>query len=177
MHPGRLLARINARLIKNINDKGKIDFTGLQGLEIQRKRPLSKFYTCQYLVSRQKNELCMTITADQDQINLKPEPYITGFFFELVIVYGDPSDIKKLRVDSEMSDVYPITAHRDNKPVKKCRLSLQLPSKNLPWMMLLKFSLFEHGEAPAQNKNFHAMAVVRTGNGPGDFEDKRFRPY
>ena len=165
METGRLFSRISGKLVKSLNASGEISFAGLEGFDIQKNYPLPKLYICHYKILRKKNEMIINIEADPYNVKPKMDKYITGYFFELVVIYGDPTDINKLRVDGEVSGNYPVEIPHDRDRLEYCRLSVQLPSGNIPWMMLLKLSFVEDNERPVELPKYHAMKVVKVGNG------------
>ena len=82
----------------------------------------------------------------------------TEFYFEAVMVWGDPMKEKGLKVDAVESKLYPIKGEVKG----PCVLRLDLPAKKEPWMVLLKVSCLEGNEL-AHSPRHYGVKVVEAG--------------
>jgi hypothetical protein len=89
--------------------------------------------------------------------NLKKSIY-TEFFFELIVVWGNPMKEGGLRVDATESKKYERYAAYE----EACILKVDLPVKRGPWMGLIKVTCLEDGELP-RNPRHYGMKVVAVG--------------
>jgi hypothetical protein len=103
------------------------------------------------------HRLIVTIPVDAHTVK-KLSTLVTAYYFELILLYGDPSLTNGLRIDSDTSPLYSL----NRKEATVCRLSLDLPHKKVPWMLILKISCHE-GDSLALHCRHYGMKVIRTG--------------
>jgi len=83
----------------------------------------------------------------------------TNYYFELIILYGNPAKENTLLVETEQSLLYSFTETYD----LGCSMSLQV-QKQKPWMLILKASCMEH-DLPAHHPKYYGMKVVEVSEG------------
>jgi hypothetical protein len=156
LQTGRLTVRIIGALRKALNQKGAIDFTNLDGMELQPEYPLNNLLLVPYIVNQTDRSLRILIPIEKGGVK-QYNNIVSDYYFEAVVVEGDATKDNSLRVDSVQSQVYPIG---DDK--KQCELILDLPAQKGPWMLLLKISCHE-GNEMAVHPSHYGMKVVKVG--------------
>jgi hypothetical protein len=157
MKPGRITLHIRNRFVKTLNQKGKMDYSQFGGFEIQEKYPLDKMLL-EYKVIEKDNEFKLTIPINQFTIR-SASKFVTNYYFELILLHGDPAKEKSLKIESTTSDLYPIIA---NPKKTLCTLTATLPSTKNPWMVFLKLNCHE-GDQMALHPRHYPMRVVAIG--------------
>ncbi|MDP4264472.1 MAG: hypothetical protein Q8941_18225 [Bacteroidota bacterium] len=157
LQTGRFIANVSGKLRKIFNKTGELDFSLLNGYELQPYFPLSSLFTSRYHVSEKNNELTVHILLHKNAVK-RLNSLVTGYYFEVVLLSGDPGKPKGLRTDSEISPLYGFGEKRET----ECRLSLALPAKKVPWMLLLKVSCLEDN-ALAHHPRHYGMKVIKVG--------------
>lgn len=157
MDTGRFLANVSGRLKKAYNQTGKLSFLGLTDYDLQPYYPFEKLFRGSYKVHVNKSELSIEILLRENIVKALTK-MVTGYYFEAILLYGDPAKQNSLRIDSEVSPVYNIHSTTDT----VCRLSLLLPAKKTSYMVLLKLSCM-NGKTPAYHASQYGMKVVWTG--------------
>jgi hypothetical protein len=158
LQTGRFIATISAKLRKVYNRTGEMNFSLFKDYEIQPYFHLSNILKGRYEGYIKNNEFLIRIDINKDCIK-KQSGLIAGYFFDAIILYGDPSRNNSLRVESDTSPIY----FFDSVPETTCHLSLSLPAKKA-WMVLLKASCME-GKQPALHPRHYGMRVLDAGQG------------
>ena len=154
---GRLTVRISGKLRKALNEKGRMCFTYLKGLNIQPQHPLEKLLNAPVRVEQDIQELTVSIPVDTYTIKRHSE-LVSAYYFELILLWGDAGSDKGLRVEEVNSPVY----RMEDDFGSECRLSLVLPPEGETWMALLKVSCIE-GRELAMAPRMYGMKVVGCG--------------
>lgn len=156
---GRTTMRIAGAFKKAILARGQMDYDFLRDFDFQAYHyPFEKLVKWGVFVKEEKGLLYVTLP--QSQLSVRRHSVLaTGFYAELILLFGDPGNDKTLRVDSTVSDNY---SFLDKEPTRDCELSIQLPERQ-PWMAILKVSCL--GKEVATAAKYQAMKVVRVGNG------------
>ncbi|MBC7511787.1 MAG: hypothetical protein H7320_24055, partial [Ferruginibacter sp.] len=140
---------LNKSMVKN----AAIDYSFFTNYEFQKRYPLNALLEAGYRLTVKKDMLCV-------EIDLRFEPMkrnniiATHYYFELIVLYGDPSKENSLRVETDQSLLYSFTETYD----VVCSMSLQVP-KLKPWMLVLKASCMEDN-LPAHHPKYYGMKVV-----------------
>ena len=148
---------IAANFTKRYNITGKADFMLMKGLDLQPYRKLDELLRAPYRVDIVKDEVIIKIDVGERSLELT-HSIATEFYFDAVILWGNPMEEKGLRVDGVESKLYSIKS----KKAEKCVLRLDLPGKKMPWMVLLKVSCLEGNEL-AINTRHYGMKIVEVG--------------
>lgn len=151
---GRLHGRLSGLLSKAYKEKGQINFSALKGFEFQKYYPLDQLLLTQYKVNTGINSVELLIQIKDDVVK-KNNNLVTDFYFEGILLYGDVLADELLKVEYTLSKPYSFT----DTLKKDCKLVLPLPSKNLPWMLMLKVSCLEGNEMASHVKHY-GMRVV-----------------
>ncbi len=155
---GRVTLRISNGLRKALKEKNKLDYSSLQGLEMQRNHSMDQLLRASYTVVPGEKGLSLTIDLFPDCVK-KQNQLVTHFYFEAVLVHGDVATGHDLRVDSTESALYAFGGEL----AEACVLALPLPAEQ-PWMVLLKVSCLE-GHELAMHPRHYGMKVVASGVG------------
>lgn len=154
---GRFIANVSGKLRKIYNQKGELDFSLLEGYEVQPYHPLSFLFTGSYLVFVKKSGLSVHIAINRKTVK-KHNSLVTGYYFEIILLSGNPGKHQGLRTESEISRLYSF----DENKVSDCILDIALPVRKVPWMVLLKVSCLE-GNTPAHHPRHYGLKVIKTG--------------
>jgi hypothetical protein len=154
MKIGSLQAILSGALSKSYRETGVMTFEHMLEKEMQPHYPLDSLLIggCQTKVV--KGQVVMEIHLIEESLRLTKSIY-TDYFFEAVLLWGDPMKLNGLRVDSQTSKLYPKILPGST----KCVMKLDLPSKKAPWMALLKVNCMEGNEMAKSNRHY-AMKVV-----------------
>ena len=156
LETGRFLARVGGLLKKAYKPSGEISFSLLQDYELQPYRPLGDLLSGGYMVEEKDQQLIVTLPVDATAVK-RLSSLITAFYFEIILLYGDPLIDNGLKLENEISPLYNFT----QKDGVKCTLALDIPNKT-PWMLLLKVSCHED-DSLALHCRHYGMKVIRTG--------------
>jgi hypothetical protein len=152
---GRINLIISGMLMKTYHTRGVIDFSMLEGLELNMGYPLEKLFYGDYTVIQDGQSLRLKIELTKGTVQ-RFNNLVTDYNFEAVLLYGDTTREAALRTDDISSALYSFAqAAPDN-----TELVLSLPDTDAPWMMLLKINCLEGNELAAHPKHY-AMKVVK----------------
>lgn len=153
---GRFIANVSAKLKRSVNRNGKMDFSFFDGYDLQPDYPITRLMDGGCSVIEIKGLL--NVKVNPNSVKCRSN-LLTDFYFDAVLLYGDPSSKNKLRIESDTSPVYTFSKELNN----DCSLTLALPAKKIPWMMLLRVTCRE-GNIPAVASRHHGMKVYKVGN-------------
>jgi hypothetical protein len=156
--PGRLIARFTGLLRKAFHQKGIVDFSFFGDYDFQRDHPLDALLQVPYQCHEKDGVVHVQIPVEKRSVK-KHNSLVTEYYFDLVLLYGDASKDDGLRVDSVTSPPYSYATTKKS----TCTLSLALPEKEQPWMVMLKISSLEGNEL-AHHPRHYGMKVVMHGN-------------
>jgi hypothetical protein len=156
LQPGRITTRICGKLRKALNETGRLSMDCLSDFDLQPEHPIS--HLLQEDIHVEQDIHTLTITMPITELTIKRlNKLVTGYWLELVLLYGDAGKENGLRTESEESKVYAIeTCYEDN-----CKLSLVLPEQ--PWIALIKVNCIE-GNEPAAHSKLYGMKVIAVSN-------------
>ena len=153
---GRINATINSRLKRSYLEDGKISFKYLLGLDLQPKRTLRRLLDA-IPYAKVTDEIAIKVWGSNETIRVQRSIY-TDYYYELIMVWGDPMKEKGLRVDSVESPVYP----KEIEEPKTYLLKIEVPTTKQPWMALLRVACME-GNEMAYHPRHYAMKVMAVG--------------
>lgn len=145
-------------LNKSIAINGTTDYSFFKDYEFQKKHPLGALLREPYKFYIENDMLCMKIDMRYEPV-ARHNKIATDYYFELILLYGNPAKENSLRVESEQSFLYSFREAYDS----SCILSLQVPKQN-PWMLILKASCMEN-DMPAHHYKYYGMKVVEVSEG------------
>jgi hypothetical protein len=154
---GRFIANVSAKLKQSYIKTGVLNFSLLKDYDLQPDHLLTELLDGNYYVIEKNAEITIHIPIDKNTVK-RHNKLVSDYYFEAILLYGDPAKKNGLRVESETSPLFPAT----NVPGTECILSLSLPAKKTPWMVLLKLSCLE-GNEPAGHPRHYGMRVVKVG--------------
>lgn len=140
---------LNESMVKN----AAIDYSFFTNYEFQKEHPLDELLEAGYKLIVKKGMLCVEIDLSFEPMK-QHNKIATHYYFELLLLYGNPIKENKLRVETEQSLLYSFTETYDG----MCSMSLQIP-KQKPWMLVLKASCMEDN-LPAHHPKYYGMKVV-----------------
>jgi hypothetical protein len=155
LNTGRFIANVSSKLTKSLVTSGELNFSFLEGYDLQPDWPFSSILRSACTVTERPDELIIEIPVDQFTIKVNSR-LVTGYYFDAILLYGDLRKKNGLKTESETSPLYPV----DERFKAKCRLSLILPAKNIHWILLVKLSCLE-GNSPAVHPKYYAMKMMK----------------
>jgi hypothetical protein len=156
LETGRLQGKLTAALVKSFLESGETQFTYLKDFEFQKEFPFSKHH----------GNFPVKIKDDAVEIQLpvynysvdKQSPIVTAYYYELIVIGGDPMKDGPVFRDSVTSPVFEF-----EKTYGECVMEIDLPGNGLPWMVMLKLHTIELGSEMAVHPRHYAMRVVAVG--------------
>jgi hypothetical protein len=156
LEPGRLHNRICTLMQRQLKEIGRAGLQCLQGLEFQERFAMELLLTGYYNVAVKDGMLEVRIPIEEYTVN-RNSGIVTGYFFQLIMVYGDCMEEYGLKVEEETSEAYGI-----GQRAGECRMMMVLPEKE--WAVILKVSCIEGNELAKAPRNY-GMKVVGVGVG------------
>lgn len=153
------IAMINL-LNKSLATHAVVDYSFFEDYEFQKRHPLNALLEAGYKLSIKKDMLCVEIDLSFDPVK-RYNKIATHYYFDLILLHGNPTKENTLRVEADQSLLYSFTETYDG----TCSLSLQMP-KQKPWMLILKVSCMED-DRPAHAPKYYGMKVVGVSEGRG----------
>jgi hypothetical protein len=102
---GKARAEVGGRLKKAINAHGRMDFRFFEGFDFQVKHPLTDLVKGSVLVEEGEGTIAITL-ATLDQSMRRHSGLVSGYFFEGILLHGDPVKDKGLKAESVQSKLY-----------------------------------------------------------------------
>jgi hypothetical protein len=146
-------------LLKSYKENGgsKIDYKYFLNVDLFEEYTLEKLMGAMPNVKVTKNGVEVTIPIKANTVK-RQNNVVNSYYFELILLWGDPLKENALRVEDTSSELYPY-----GKAAKTpCVLDVVLPGKKVPWMCILKVGSMEYKQPAAHMKNY-AMFVVAVG--------------
>ena len=109
-------------------------------------------------MSEQGDELQVTLSLFPGCVK-QLNTLISNFYFEIILIAGDPLKEEELRLDATTSELYIIDKLSRN---DRLTLSLQKPLRPGPWIVFLKLNCME-GDSVAWNSRHYGLVVAGTG--------------
>lgn len=154
IHRGRFIARLSAALRSVWTQKGYMDYSTLLDFDFQPEHPLDNLLKSAVWKDWKEN-LCSIKLDLHRTTGTLVNSISTDYYFELILLSGDPLDPDGLRVDSTESKLYTL------KTEETCHLSMLVPDDR-PWMLMLKMSCLE-GRELANASRYYGMKVIAVG--------------
>jgi hypothetical protein len=146
-------------LLKSYKENGgtKADYNSFLRLDLFEDYTIEKLMGVHYSVKVTKNSVGVSIPIREKTV-LRKNNVVSEYYFELILIWGDPLKENTLRVEDVSSELY-----RYGKAAKdSCDLEVVLPTKKAPWMCILRVGSKEYKQPAAHMKNY-AMHVVAVG--------------
>lgn len=156
LNPGRLNARLSGLFIKAINQKGYPDLSFLKHFEFSTPG-LDKLFFEQITVIRTDYDVTISFPVNEYSV-ARHNKLVKDFYFEAILLSGDTTIDHGLHADSTVSQLYSF----EDKHKYECRLSIELPSNAVPWILMLKVTCQEE-DSPSANARHYGMKVVEVG--------------
>ena len=155
---GRQTIAIINMLNKSLAKNSAVDYSFFINFDFQKRFPLVRLLEAGYRFDIKKDMLCVEIDLTFEPMK-RHNKLATHYYFELILLYGNPAKENTLRVETEQSLLYSFTETYDT----NCSMSLQMP-KQQPWMLILKASCMED-DLPAHHYKYYGMKVVGVSEG------------
>lgn len=137
---------------------GRMDFRFMHEITFQGKEyPIHKLFKGSVYPKIERGSIQLQIDVGGPNVT-PPSRHAVGYRLTGILLYGDPSKDHGIRIETEESETYSFTEKKEI----DCKLSLVLPAKNRPWMVLLHIGCKMNDSLPA-GPRYHAMWVVKAG--------------
>ena len=157
LNTGRMIAHFTALLKKALHKNGKLDFSFFADYDFQADHPFDNLLRVPYRCQEKNGNIELQIKLIPEAVK-QNSPLVSEYYFDLVLLYGDPSKDGGLRVETDTSPNYSYALSKE----KTCKLSVTLPGRDQPWMVMLKVSAMEGNEL-AHHPRHYGMKVVKIG--------------
>jgi hypothetical protein len=157
MDLGMTTTRVAGAFKKAYLETGIMDFRYMDRFLFQEDYPIYKLFKGH--IHKQIVKGALQLSIGVGSLNMRP-PAATAESYQLhaIMLYGDPSRERGIKIETDESRTY-LFKEKDE---IECPLSLILPAKNKPWVVLLHISCKLNLAVPAGPK-YHAMKVVMAG--------------
>jgi hypothetical protein len=145
---------VSAHFRKTWTENGRIDFSDLAGYDFQPEHTLEALLRTYYHLEQDGNLYSIRCELYSKTAKLHHSK-ATGYYFELMLLSGNPINPFSLRMETEISSLYAMNT------VDTCRLNMQVP-EDQPWMLMLKMSCLEGNEL-AKSSRHYGMKVIAVG--------------
>jgi hypothetical protein len=105
-------------------------------------------------VEQQGSKITLHIYVTSETVKLYSR-FVIGYYFEVILLYGDVTKDKGLEVDSVVSSLYAFSDENEG----ICDFNLYLPDGSFRWMVMLKVSCQEENRMAVSEKGY-GMRVV-----------------
>jgi hypothetical protein len=153
---GRINLKLSGLLMKELKETGKSGYTQLDKLDFNKGYPLERLFKGEYETLVQQQKIVLHLRFARGTVR-QQNSLATDYYFEAVLIAGDPCGDRMLETVSQTSALY---AFAEAAP-ESVQLALPLPAGN-PWMVLLKVNCLE-GKEIAAHPQHYALKVVKTG--------------
>ena len=138
---------------------GRMDFRFMHEIKFQREEeyPIHKLFTGSVYLQIERGSIQLQVGVGS--LNVKaPSVKAEGYQLHAILLYCDPSKERGIKIETDESRIYSFKEKGD----LTCQLSLVLPARNRPWMVLLYIGCKMIDKLPA-GPRYHAMWVVKAG--------------
>jgi hypothetical protein len=157
MQLGMATTRVAGAFKKAYLKNGKMDFSAMMGMVFQEDYKIHNLFTGGIKKKIVRGSLELHVGVGSLNV-LPPSRLAEGYQLNAILLYGDPARDRGIKIETEESRIYSF----DEKGDFDCDLSLILPAKNRPWMVLLHIGCKLKGKLPV-GPRYYAMMVVTTG--------------
>lgn len=154
---GMTTTRVAGAFKKAYLESGQMDFRYMDRILFQEDYPIYKLFTGHVYKKIVQDTLYLDIGVGKGNVH-PPGRRAASYQLHAIMLYGDPSKERGIRIETEESITY---TFREEETLR-CKLSLVLPPKNRPWMVLLHIACKLDVPLAAGSK-YHAMMVVKAG--------------
>ena len=99
-----------------------VGYSFFEDYDFQKRFPLDKLLEAGYRFSLKNDMLCVEIDLSFEPLK-RHNKIATHYYFELILLHGNPAKENMLRVETDQSLLYSFTETYDS----KCSMSLQIP--------------------------------------------------
>jgi hypothetical protein len=124
---------------RSIMAEGKLSWSFFDGYDINPNCRLDQLINKVYEVTITNNSATVRIALSDNMVEKRRNYSITHFYFELILVSGDPALENSLRTENDISEAYPYMNHSffDKGPKQYCELNVVIPEEK-PFILILK---------------------------------------
>ncbi|WP_276479852.1 hypothetical protein [Paraflavitalea pollutisoli] len=160
LNTGSLITKMAGAFKKSLLQYGEMNYDHLRKLDFQPDdytfSKLAKGHLQEHI---ENGRLHLSITVGGKSVT-KHSKLPTGYWVELILLWGDPGSDKELRVDSITSDTYRFDEGKG--AYTNCLLAIDLPERQA-WMAMVKVTC--SGNDVESSPKYNAMKVLRVGHG------------
>lgn len=136
---------------------GRMDFRFMHEITFQEGYPIHKLFTGHVYPKIERGSIQLQIGVGDLYVKA-PSRHAAGYRLTAILLYGDPSKDRGIKIETEESQIYSFK----EKKQEDCKLSLVLPAKNRPWVVLLHIGC-KMRDGLYAGPRYHAMWVVKAG--------------
>lgn len=160
LNTGNVITRLAGAFKKSLLQQGEMNYDHLRRFDFQpddyRFSKLAKSDPQSHI---ENGSLHLSFGVGDKSVQ-KHSKVPTGYWVELILLWGDPASDKVLRVDSTASQTYSFEGC--NNPHAACLLTIDLPEQQA-WMAMVKVTCT--GNDVEQSPKYNGMKVLRVGHG------------
>ncbi|AXY73433.1 hypothetical protein D3H65_05330 [Paraflavitalea soli] len=157
MDLGMTTTRVAGAFKKAYLESGKMDFRHMDKVVFQEDYPIYKLFTGHIHQQMVRGSLQLSVGVGSLNVH-RPSTKAESYQLHAILLSGDPSKARGIRIETDESRTY---SYKEQGQIE-CKLSLVLPAKNRPWMVLLYLGTKLNVPLNA-GPRYQAMMVVRTG--------------
>ena len=131
--------RFAALFSKSMIAVGKMGWSYFYNVDLNPNCRLNDLMKHDYEISLNNNMATLKILLSDNMVDKLRDKEATHFYFELILISGDPAKKNSLRSEHDISEDYPYKNHSyfDKGPKRYCELSVIVPEKK-PAIIILK---------------------------------------
>ena len=132
--------RFAALFTMSIMKDEKMGWPFFGGIELNPNRSLEHIFSRNHPVVIKNNMATVRFELEDNMVDRDRNKNATHFYFELILIHGDPAKVNSLRSENDISPDYPYMSHTHfSKAGKKqyCELSVVIPERR-PYLLILK---------------------------------------
>ncbi|MGV3528665.1 MAG: hypothetical protein ACO1OO_07215 [Flavisolibacter sp.] len=150
-----LNGRVAGAIKRGINRHGVANYAELAGFEWQQEHAFGGLVQAPVAVTLENGQAKVGFELWPATVR-RFNTLVTHYYFDAVLLYGDPMLADELKTEHSESALYSFDAEGKT----DVELVLELPTDGVPWMLMLKVSCLE-GPELAMHPKFYRMKVLR----------------
>jgi hypothetical protein len=150
---GHLFNRMMPQLRRSFKEKSCIDLKYLKDVECQEDHRFRDMLLDPYSFVVDEKNVRIEIPIGEGAVK-QTGTLVTDFYFQAILLYGDPSIENGLRSRSIESPLFPIDLEKKT----KCIMKMKLPKED-NWVLLLKINSLEGNQMAANPKHYRMKFV------------------
>jgi hypothetical protein len=156
---GRIITAFSTMLAKAIKQHKRAGYTFFKDFDLQHQNHmLSKLYQGNVHVRVMAKSIDLLYNTWPGSV-IRHNQLVTDYYFDAILVSGDPTKEGDLKIDCATSPLYSITSKTG---IREHTLTLLRPAEGRPWALFFKISCLEGNELAVSSRHY-GMKVVAVG--------------